>query len=149
VPPRHRLDCHVFKGFGLIEVAVDAPHLVASEIHDDRVWRFDRHTAALPASPNPANYEHPVTEIAELLGEYAELTPCLGDDLEVRPDPSPPVKAPALHGTSQGREQLDVLGRVGRKRLDIATVECVNASLGNVYFFLRHPPTHAPRRAVR
>src|SRR5262249_61309334 len=117
VPPRHRLDCHVFKGFGLIEVAVDAPHLVASEIHDDRVWRFDRHTAALPASPNPANYEHPVTEIAELLGEYAELTPCLGDDLAVRLDTSSSVEASALHGTAQGREQLDVLGRVGRKRL--------------------------------
>ena len=108
------------------------------EIHDDRVWRFDWHTAASSTSGNPASYEYPVTEIAEVLGEYAELAPCLGGDLEVRFDASSSVKASALHSTGQRSEQLDVLGRVGRKGLHIATVEGVNAAPGNPYVFLRH-----------
>jgi len=94
--------------------------------------------AAFPASPNPASHEYPVTQIAEVVGEYAEFTPCLGGDLDVRLDSGPSVKARALHSPAQGGEQLDVLGRVRRKRLDIAAIEGVSTSPGDLHVLLRN-----------
>ena len=66
------------------------------------------------------DHEYPVTEIVEVLGEYPELIPSLGCDLEVRLDAGSSAEASALHSAGQGGEQLDVLGRVGRERLDVA-----------------------------
>ena len=42
---------------------------MAAKIEDARVWRVDRCAAALPASLEPSQRQHRVTEIAELLGE--------------------------------------------------------------------------------
>ena len=83
---------------------MEPPDPLAPEIDDDRGRSFNRHTAAFPASPNPAHHEYPVTEIAVVPGEDAELTPRLVGDPEIRLDASSSVKAPAFHSTGQSRE---------------------------------------------
>ena len=119
---------------GAIEVRPGTPDHAAPKVEDVRYWRIDWDAAASSTSVDPAEHEHAVAEIAELLRDRLELLPVLAGIVEEPFDALASLLAAALIGPRQSRPPLEVRGReLGEEGVDITPVVGVHGSLGELH----------------
>ena len=113
--------------FGAVEVHPVAPDPVAAKIVDARVLLIDRGAAALAASLEPAQHEHPIAEIAKLRSDVLELLPVLARVCGEPFDALASAVDGAIEGPDDSRVPLEVGGQeLGERAIDVAAVGGLN-----------------------